>query len=172
MSTHSEATKVVTHKFFTEPTEPFSVVLGAPSAELQALWFSTQETPWNSLVVLAASPDGPALEVAQALFDVGVRASSTSMKLVDGRNVSLASSNGMATSLRASQPPPGRSGSKVLLVLPSVLAQPAAIQVALAADAVILCIEFKKTLLQDARRTLALLGSPERVIGCVGVGPR
>jgi hypothetical protein len=172
MSTNSEATKVVTHKFFTEPTEPFSVVLGAPSAELQSLWFSTQEWPWNSLVVLAASPGGPALEVAQALFDIGVRASSQSLKLVDFRNVSLASSNGMAKSLRASQPPPGRSGGRVLVVLPSVLAQPAAIPVALAADAVVLCIEFKKTLLQDARRTLALLGGPQKVLGCVGVGPR
>jgi hypothetical protein len=169
----SSAMSGVRNPKLTEQTEPFAVVLGAPTPELQSLWFATQARPWNSLVVLAASPGGPALEVAQALYDVGARASGLPLKLVDGRNVSLASSTSLTANMLAlQQPTPGRSAGRVLVVLQSVLSEPAGIPVARAADAVLLCVELGKTPLEDARRTLALAGGPEKVLGCVGVPSR
>jgi hypothetical protein len=157
----------------TEQTQPFAVVPGAPSAELQRLWFATQARPWNSLAVLPVAPGGPALEVAQALHEVGSRASPVPLRLLDGRSVSLSTSAGLIVNMTAlQQAGPGRQGSRVVVVLHSVLAELAGIPVALAADAVLLCIELEKTTLEDARRTLALVGGAEKVIGCIDVRGR
>jgi|GEM_PF-6025276 len=154
----------------TEATEPFSVVLGAPTAELQSLWFATQARPWNSLAVVAASPGGPALEVAQALYDVGTRVSALPLKLVDARALSLISSTQLVSNL-LTPPPAGRPYARALVVLQSALAEPTSIAVSRAADAVVVCIEFDKTPLDDVRRTLELVGQ-DKVLGCIGVGPQ
>jgi hypothetical protein len=157
----------------TEQTQPFAVVPGAPPAELQQLWFAAQSRPWNSLAVLPVSPGGPAQEVAQALHDVGERASPVPIKLLDGRSVSLATSAGLIMNMTSlQQQGPGRPGGRVVVLLHSVLAELAGIPVALAADAVLLCIELEKTSLEDARRTMALVGGAEKVIGCIDVRGR
>jgi hypothetical protein len=157
----------------TDQTQPFAVVPGSPGPDLQRLWFATQARSWSSLAVIPASPGGPALELAQALFDVGSRASTPALKLVDGRSVSLATSAGLIVNVMGMQQPVGgRAGSRVLVVLHSVLAEPAGIPVALSTDAVLLCIELGKTSLDEARRTVSLVGGPERVLGCIDVRPR
>lgn len=156
-----------------EQTQPFTVVPGAPAHELQQLWFATQTRPWNSLAVVPVSRGVPALEVAQALHEVGSRASTVPLRLLDGRTVTLSTSAGLIVNLTAlQQGGPGRQPNRVVVVLQSVLEELAGIPVALAVDAVLLCVELEKTLLEDARRTLDLVGGPEKVIGCIDVRGR
>jgi hypothetical protein len=156
-----------------EQTQPFSIVPGAPSPELQQLWFATQTRPWTSLAVLPASAGGPAFEVAQALYDVGSLASGVPLKLVDGRTVSLSTTASLIVNIMGlQQPSAGRPGGRVLVVLQSLLAEPAGIPVALAADAVLVCIELDKTTLEEAQRTVRLVGGTDKVIGCIDVRPR
>ncbi len=158
-----------------EETQPLSVLPFAPAgAAAHGLWFAVQTRPWTSLAVLPAGPGESALEVANALYDVGALVSGGPMRLLDARSVTLATSASFIVNMSSLVSSPGerRSGGtqRAVVVLSSVIEQLACVPVALAADAVVLTVTLGKTLLSDARRTLELVGK-ERVLGTILVPP-
>ncbi|MGZ3446883.1 MAG: hypothetical protein ACXU88_14450, partial [Myxococcaceae bacterium] len=57
---------------------------------------------------------------------------------------------------------------RVLVLIDSVIARPSGIPVALAADAVVLCLTLGKTPVAAARETLKLIGA-QRFVGCITI---
>jgi hypothetical protein len=153
-----------------DDTQPMTVLPSAANAEAQALWFAAQRRPWASLVVLPAGPGESGLTVANALYDVGALVSGGPMRLLDARNLTLASSASFIVNMSSLVSAPGerRTGGpqRVVVVLSSVHDEPAGVPVVLAADAVVLTVTLGKTTLDSARRTLELVGA-EHILGYI-----
>lgn len=156
----------------TEDTQPLSVLPFAPvpGTAAHSLWFAVQTRPWASLAVLPAGPGESAKNVAEALYDVGALASGGPMRLVDARDVTLTTSAAIILNMTSLVAAPGerRTGGtqRVVVVLSSVVEVMAGIPIAMAADAVVLTVTLGKTRLEDARRTVELVGA-QRVIGTI-----
>ncbi|HXX32531.1 MAG TPA: hypothetical protein VEJ89_17650 [Myxococcaceae bacterium] len=156
-----------------DDTQPLSVLPSTPAASAQAVWFAVQGKPWSSLAVVPAGHGESALAAGNALYDVGVLASGGPMKLLDGRSVTLATSASFIvnmTSLLTASGDRRPQAQRLVVVLASVLEQPASIPIALAADAVVVTVTLGTTSLDDARQTLELVGA-EHVLGCITLSP-
>ena len=133
-----------------------------PSAELQRLWFATLKKDWNSLVVIPAHPGGAATSVARALAQVAAVHKDQPIKLISGEGADLQNASRLIIDMTTHV----ASGGLVILVLESIVSNPAGIPVALAADAALLCVQLGETDFDSAERTVALLGE-SRFVGAV-----
>jgi len=154
-----------------EDTQPISVLpfAPAPGTSAHSLWFAVQTRPWASLVVLPAGPGESAKDVANALYDVGALASGGPMRLLDARDITLTNSASTIVNMTSLVSAPGerRTGTqRVVVLLSSVIDVMAGVPIAMAADAVVLTVTLGKTRLDDARRTLELVGA-HRVLGTI-----
>ncbi len=168
---------------------------GLPSRELQELWFATRRREWNSLVVVPASPGSSALHIAQALGEVGGAIRMSPVQVVNAEGMDLdriallvLDINGEAqpelkgsvwTMASASvspggwDAPAGRSAPAaraIIIAIEAVAENPLVLPLALAADAVLLCVELGRTRLADTRHTVELIGR-DRIIGTVLLHP-
>lgn len=133
-----------------------------PSPELQRLWFATLKKDWSSLVVLPAHPGGQAINVARALAQVAAVHKDAPIKLISGEGADLQNASRLIIDMTTHV----ASGGLVILVLESIVSNPAGIPVALAADAALLCIQLGETDFDSAERTVGLLGE-SRFVGAV-----
>jgi hypothetical protein len=164
--------------------EPMVRVPNLPSRDLQELWFATRRRDWRTLVVVPAAPgNSSALPIAKALGEVGgfIRMSPVHVINAEGMDLSKiaalvmdmtgnASSSAWTMNSPGSNPSSGwetatRAGATIVALDP-VVVNPLVLPVALAADAVLLCVEVGKTELAAARHTIELIGR-ERIIGSV-----
>ena len=146
-------------------TAPAAAAPDAPSAEMQRLWFGTLKKDWSSLVVLPAHPGGAAISVGRALAQVGALHKDVPIKLISGEGADLQN----ATRLIIDMTTHVASGGLVIVVLDSLVSNPAGIHVALAADAALMCIQLGETDFDSAERTIDLIGGPSRLVGSVTV---
>jgi hypothetical protein len=153
-----------------------------PSRDLQELWFATRRREWRTLVVMPASAGTSALGIAKSLGEVGgfIRMSPVQVINAEGldlgkiaalvMDISAAATSAAWTmnspNTRSGGVDPGARLDATIVALDPVVANPLVLPVALAADAVLLCVELGTTELEAARRTLELVGR-DRVIGSV-----
>ncbi|MGZ6123377.1 MAG: hypothetical protein ACXWLR_00355 [Myxococcales bacterium] len=155
-----------------------------PSRDLQELWFATRRRDWRTLVVVpAAQGNTSALPIAKALGEVGgfIRMSPVRVINAEGLDLNKIASlvmdmTGNASSSMWTMNSPGGNPSAgwepaartdaTIVALESVVVNPLVLPVALAADAVLLCVEVGRTELAAARHTVELIGR-ERIIGSV-----
>ncbi len=135
----------------------------APTPEMQRLWFATLKKDWSSLVVLPAHPGGAALSVGRALAQVAALHKDVPIKLISGEGADLQN----ATRLIIDMTTHVAQGGLVIVVLESLVSNPAGIPVALAADAALMCIQLGETDFESAERTIDLIGGPSRLVGSV-----
>ena len=154
-----------------------------PSRELQELWFATRRRDWRTLAVVPASPGSSALQIAQALGEVGgfIRMSPVHVVNAEGLDLSKIAAlvmeiTGTSTSSVWTMNAPGgnapsgwdpsaRAEARIVALEP-VVVNPLVLPLALAADAVLLTVELGKTELAAAKHTVDLIGR-ERIIGSV-----
>ncbi len=139
------------------PTSP-----EAPSADMQRLWFATLKKDWSSLVVLPAHPGGAAASVARGLARIATLHKDAPVKLISGEGADLQNASRLIIDMTSHV----ASGGLVIVVLESIVSNPAGIPVALAADAALLCIQLGETDFESAERTVELLGQ-SRFVGTV-----
>lgn len=135
-----------------------------PSPQMQRLWFATLKKDWSSLVVVPANPGGAATGVARALAQVATLHKDSAVKLISGEGADLHSASRLIIDMTTHV----ASGGLVIVVLESVVSNPAGISVALAADAALLCIQLGETDLESAERTVELIGE-SRFVGAVTI---
>jgi hypothetical protein len=134
----------------------------APSSEVQRLWFAALRRDWSSLAVLPAHPEGSADGVAQALAKVARLHKDEGVKLISARGADLSATSRLIIDMTTHV----ATGGLCILVLDSVLTNPAGIPLALAADAALLCVELGEADTDSARRTVDLIGA-SRFVGAV-----
>ena len=153
-----------------EPTGPdLHPGLSSPALPMQQLWFSIQRLAWASLVLLPADPETSAQAVGKALHEVGRLTMGERLRMLDARGVQLPATAPLILDMSGASPvrQAGPEWSeRVLVLIDSVIAQPSGIPIALAADAVVLCLTLGKTPTAAARETLKLIGA-QRFAGCI-----
>jgi hypothetical protein len=151
------------------PPEPVKTTVPAslPTAEIQRLWFATLKKEWSSLVVIPAHPGLSAVPLTKALTEVATLHRGSAVKFLSAEGVDVSGTSRLIVEMTSHV----SSGGLVLVALESVLAQPAGMPVALAADAALLCVELGETDAALAKQTVEALGET-RFIGAVTVRPR
>ncbi len=151
-----------------------SSVRGPGSREMQELWFATRRADWRSLVLVPASPGRSAFPVAQALGEVGGVIRMSPVQLVNAEGLDLGRIATLVQDMTAGdRPAPGARGPQeraVIIAIDPVVSSPLALPIALAADAVLLCITLGETDLEAARHTADLIGR-DRIVGTVLLRP-
>jgi hypothetical protein len=132
----------------------------------QKLWLATQKKSWRSLVVLASGSECETLRVAQALALVGWHHLGKTIKVIDATKLSLGD---LETRLSEVASRTAR-GETVIVALASVVEKPAALALAQAGDAVILCVTLGETKIGNAEKSLKELAR-EKILGTVIVEP-
>ncbi len=130
--------------------------------QLQHLWLATQRRAWRSLAVVSASAGLPTMDSANMLAKMAWRYSGEPTSVFDLRDVSLRL---VEHQLREIQVQVG-AGDRVFIALRSVTENPAAVPIARAADALILCVALGQTDMKSAQRTLDAIGR-ERFLGSI-----
>ena len=130
-----------------------------PSTDVQRLWFATLKKEWSSLAVLPSHPGGSAEPIAKALARVASLQKDSSIKLINAAGTDLAGASRLIIEMTSHV----AQGGLAIVVLDSVISNPAGIPVALAADSALLCVELKQADIDTGRRTLELLGEAKFV---------
>lgn len=152
------------------PARPHGSVV--PSLDIQELWYTALRWEWSSLVLVPAHPGGSAVWIAKALAEVGASHRGRALKITP-QGTTIESTSELIEDLTAqSTIRPMKTGTErwnlgqSIIAIDSVVTDPAGIAVALAADAVLLCLELGKSDIASAQRTVQLIGR-EHFIGCV-----
>ena len=125
-----------------------------PSTDVQRLWFATLKKEWSSLAVIPSHPGGSSGPIAKALARVASLQKDSSIKLISAEGTDLAGASRLIIEMTGHV----AQGALAIIVLDSVISNPAGIPVALAADAALLCVQLNQSDVDTGRRTLELLG--------------
>ena len=134
----------------------------APRSNLHEQVLACLRGDWKALVVIPADPSVSSLALAEALVDAS--------RLVTTRPTILIKAEGLAeaaiSQLIVEMVDHVHSGGRVVVAAESVLGRQATIPFVIAADAALLCVRLGLTSIENARRTIELVGR-ERFIGAV-----
>ncbi len=135
-----------------------------PDRQSQELWFAFARRKFASVVLVPADEGGSAERIATSLAEVGTWLRDGAASAIVGQALDHESARRIATIVGLTR----QSGSPVELIvaIQPVVVEPLGLTVTQAADAVVLCIELKRTRLAAARRTIELIGR-ERIAGCL-----
>jgi hypothetical protein len=129
---------------------------------LQQLWLATQRRAWRSLAVVSASAGLPTIDSANMLAKMAWRYSGEPTSVFDLRDVSLRLVEHQLREIAVQV----AAGDRVFVALRSVTENPAAVPIARAADALILCVALGKTDMKSAHRTIDAIGR-DRFLGTI-----
>lgn len=127
---------------------------------LQLLWLALQQRTWRSLAVMAASDGIDTLGVADTLAKVAWAYTGQPTCVFDMRDLTLRLLEHQIRDMAAQL----QGGERVFVALRSINENPTAVPLAMAADAVVLCVELGRTDIKGAQRTLAAIGR-EKFLG-------
>ena len=127
---------------------------------LQLLWLGLQQRTWRSLAVMAASEGIETLSVADTLAKIAWAYTGQPTCVFDMRDLNLRLLEHQIRDMAAQL----QGGERVFVALRSMGENPTAVPLAMAADAVVLCIELGRTDIKSAQRTLAAIGR-EKFLG-------
>jgi hypothetical protein len=130
--------------------------------DIQRLWFATLKKEWSSLAVLPAHVGGSAAPIGKALAKVAALQKDSSIKLISAEGADLSGASRLIIEMTSHV----AQGGLAIVVLDSIISNPAGIPVALAADAALLCVELGHADVDSGRRTMQLLGE-NKFVGAV-----
>jgi len=132
--------------------------------EIQELWLALSRRDWRSAVLVPADRHGSTDDAASALAEVGRRLRLTPVSALSAPRLDYESAAQLVRRLAALRLPSGED--RLVVSIPSVVAEPLGVAVAREADLVVLCLELGRTSLAGARQTVELIGL-DRIAGCL-----
>lgn len=138
----------------------------ADDVRLQLLWLALQQRTWRSLAVMAASAGIETLPVADTLAKLAWAYTGQPTCVFDMRDLNLRLLEHQIRDMAAQL----QGGERVFVALRSMNENPTAVPLAMAADAVVLCVALGRTDIRAAQRTLSAIGR-ERFLGTLIVPP-
>jgi hypothetical protein len=136
-----------------------------PGREITELWLALSRRAWRSVVLLPADRRDSTRAAATALAEVGRRLRLARVDAVVADELGYDQAAALIRSLATHGATAG-SSDQVVLAIPSVVLEPLGVAVARQADLVVLCIRMGWSGLDDARRTVELVGE-DRLAGCL-----
>ena len=131
------------------------------SFDLQELWFSLTRKPWRSLAAVPAGEGGDTLALCRSLAELGGAFGGAPLPVLDGTSLDLEAAAALTHSLGAQE-----VAGRRLVALEALTMNPLGIPVCLACDGVLLVIRGGATTVEEARRTIELIGR-DHVLGSV-----
>ena len=144
---------------------PLGGVPVADGYDVHELWYRLLLRPWSCLAVVSPERTPKTLRLARSLAELGTQLRRHPIELVDGLELDLERANAIAhlvepaSSLAPAEP-------RFVIALDSPIANPVAIAVLAASDAVLLLLERGITGIPQARRIVEIVGR-ERLAGAV-----
>jgi hypothetical protein len=133
-----------------------------PEQRWQELWFAALKHTWSSLVLIPAHAGGSALEIAKNLALVAELHRGSSIKLINAEGADLTGIAGTILQMTSHV----SEGGLVIVAVSSIFDNQASIPLALAADAVLLSVTYRRTDTAAAQKTVNAIGK-DRFIGAV-----
>lgn len=141
---------------------------------MQELWFATRRIDWKTLVVVPASPGESAVAIAQALGEVGGLIRMSPVQVINAERFDLPRIAALVTDMTDDGPAPRApaagsrlpQGKAMIIATDPVTENPLILPIALAADAVLLCVVQGETDLSSARHAIEVIGR-DRIVGSV-----
>lgn len=144
------------------PKAHANVVTGKTLVAGRRLWVSALAHEWKVLALVPAEPGVSLRDTARALEQVASREGGEALLRVDGAGASLKTATALVEGLRAHL----ETGGRGVVVVDAPADEPAAVPLALCADAVVIGVRLGKTTVEDVERTRAAVGNA-KVIGSV-----
>jgi hypothetical protein len=141
----------------------------ALETHFQELWFTLARSRWNSLALVPADPADSTAGVVAKIADVGRRLRHTPVTfLVMAGAIEFASAGKFVSAVARNDGNAGEEPlpSRVVIAVPSVIAEPLALAVTDAADVVVLYVRKGTTRRKSVERTIEMVGR-DRILGCV-----
>lgn len=136
-----------------------------PSLDAQALWFAVQRRGWSTLALVPAEAGCSTMPVAMALAEVIAAHRGRPPLVLPGESLDLAGSAALLAQLRM-RAPGEAAHDPVLVPLGSFSDFPSGVAVARAVDAVLLCVELRRTRLRAAKEAIGAAGR-DKLLGYV-----
>ena len=130
--------------------------------ELQNLWLALHKKSWCVLAVVAAAPNGSALDVANALADAALQYEGAKPTVIDLRDVKLRFVEGEKARLAEHR----AKNEQIIVALASPDRSPAGLALARAADAAVVVVRLGETIMKNATRAADEIGR-DKVVGAV-----
>ncbi len=139
----------------------------ADAIDWQRLWLAAQRSAWRSLALIPIGEGISSATIAAGLASVGRRHLGGTIVACDATDVTLSTLNAHLDALAERV----RCAERAIVALPPVPVSPAAVALARAADAAILCIALDESAVAEARHVMEEVGA-DRVLGAVIVKKR
>ena len=118
------------------------------------VWFSLIEHPWTSMVIVPAEANASSIAVARALADVGNAYEEQGVQLIEAERLPPP----IARHVIATMTKRADSGARTVDAVSSPLVDYNAVPIARAADASVLLVRVGATALDDAKKTVNMIG--------------
>lgn len=173
------------------PAEPVGPVPGRlDGREFVELWLNLAQNDWTSILLVPAEPTGSTASIARSLAETGQRLSFYQVTAITLSALEFGSALALADLAQHAErerrrtapvvaPAPAPAGdaptteamvvappARLIISIPSVIAEPLGLPAAHQADAVVVVVRVNQTLTADVKRTIELVGR-ERVAGCL-----
>jgi hypothetical protein len=133
---------------------------------VEELWYKLLARPWSSLVVVSPDRTPKTLRLARSLAEFGTQHRRRPVEIIDGLQLDLERSAAIAQMMEPEGGAPRLSDPRFVVALDSPIANPIAIEVLTACDAVLILLEKGVTRIHQARKIIEIAGR-ERLIGAV-----
>lgn len=130
------------------------------------MWESLLTSPWTALAIVPADHDTPVGLVTRALSAVASRQPKGALRLIDAQGATVPAGELLARELEVTR----KEGSRVAVVIDSVMRSLSGIPLVRQADAVVLVVRVGSFDPNGLASTIGILGQ-DRILGSIAVPP-
>jgi hypothetical protein len=133
---------------------------------VEELWYLLLSRRWSCLVLVSPHRTPKTLRLARDLAEFGARHRRRAIEIIDALELDMDRASTIARRIEAKGDLRRLDESRFIVALESPTANPSAIEVLNAADAVVLLVEKGVTAIPEARRVVEIVGR-QRLVGAV-----
>jgi hypothetical protein len=148
-----------------------TVLAAEPVADLRAsgveeLWYLLLSRRWSCLALVCPERTPRTLRLARDLAAFGAQHRRRPIEVIDAQELDMQRASAIAGRIEADGDLPHLDGSRFIVAVDSPIANPSAIEVLTATDAVVLLVQKGVTTIPQARKIIELVGR-QRLVGAV-----
>jgi hypothetical protein len=134
--------------------------------DVEELWYLLLSRRWSCLALVCPERTSRTLRLARDLSEFGTRHRRRPIEVIDAQELDMERASAIARRIEAKGDLRRLDESRFIVAVDSPIANPSAIEVLDASDAVVLVVEKGVTAIPEARRIVEIVGR-ERLVGAV-----
>jgi hypothetical protein len=133
---------------------------------VEELWYLLLSRRWSRLALVCPDRTPRTLRLARSLAEFGARHRRHPIEVIDAQELDMERASAIARRIEADEDRPQPDGSRFIVAVDSPIANPSAIEVLTATDAVVLLVQKGVTTIPEARKIIDVVGR-QRLVGAV-----